>query len=137
MVRKRRKYRKRFACGHRGFGQVCHCCAERRRGKQAQVQRRQRLREAWQAGFAEDPIPLSHLPRQVVQKARSILQRLEQGTGFWQLLGKRLSFDRTLVRLPVGYHYRLLCRMEGNDLTPLEVMSHESYNRIARNRSRP
>ena len=133
MVRKNRKYRKRFTCGHRGFGKICHCCADQRRLKQKRLSLRQQMQAAWKDRFASDPIDLSQLPKQVVQKARSILQKLDQGTGFWELRGKRLSFDRSLVRLPVGYHYRLLCRLSENRLNPLKVLSHESYNRIARN----
>jgi hypothetical protein len=50
------------------------------------------------------------------------------------LQGKRLSFDRTLLRIPVTYRYRLLCRWYSNQVIPLQVLSHEAYNAIARNK---
>jgi hypothetical protein len=78
-------------------------------------------------------VDLSQLPQKIVLKARLILAKLATGAGFWQVLGQRMSHDRSLIRIPVGYRYRLLCRMEGNQLWPLRVMSHETYNRVARN----
>ena len=136
MSRRSRKHKKRFACGHRGFGQYCHCCADRRRLREAKQQQRSCQRQQWKATFAHDPIDLRRLPKAIVLKARQILAALSQGEGFWKFAGKRLSFDRSLIRIPVTYRYRLLCRLRGNDMTPLQVLSHEAYNRVARNRTR-
>lgn len=160
MGHRSRRWRKRFACGHRGFGRYCHRCAERRRprpkqGKQhdlqvldrpsrdrptedqheeAYWQERWQERQDWLDLFHADAVDLRHLPKPIVRKARRILAELEQGKAVGQLLGKRMPFDRNLVRIPVGYRYRLLCRWEESGLRPLKVMSHEAYNRVARNR---
>jgi hypothetical protein len=159
-----RKHRQRFACGHRGFGQWCHCCATndsrrvraiasthgsvcpfpaiRSRQSDASHSPKRRVqavtwdKQAWNQSFATDAIDLRRLPRAIVLKARGILAALAQGTGYWQLKGKRLRGDRTLVRIPVSYRYRLLCRMEGDRLMPLKVLSHEDYNPLVRQMNR-
>ncbi|MBD2090632.1 hypothetical protein H6F67_12285 [Microcoleus sp. FACHB-1515] len=162
-----RKHRKRFTCGHRGFGQWCHLCAS---NSCASIDRaaigcasiESRLAEAiaaksvrsfpivrspsqtkataekqaWKLSFATDSIDLRRLPRLIVLKARGILAALDEGGGYWQLRGRRLRGDRTIVRIPVSYRYRLLCRMEGDRLLPLKVLSHEDYNPLVRRKNR-
>ncbi|MDX2214578.1 MAG: hypothetical protein SFY66_14910 [Oculatellaceae cyanobacterium bins.114] len=58
---------------------------------------------------------------------------LQNGVSLYQLRGRRMSFDRNLIRIPVTYRYRLLCYQQMTQITPLKVMSHETYNSIARN----
>lgn len=136
---RRRRYRKRFACGHRGFGQYCHrCAADRAQKAQQQAQRlaKTRQRQQWQATFADDPIDLKKLPRSVVLKSRGVMTALDEGVDYWQLSGKRLQGMRSVVRIPVTYRYRLLCWDNGRSLVPLKVISHETYNAIARHPQR-
>ncbi len=91
-------------------------------------------KQQWQQRFAADPIDLTHLPKPIVLKTRQILAALEQGVSPAQLQGRRFSFDRTLLRIPVGYRYRLLCRWYCDRIVPLQVLSHEAYNAVARNK---
>jgi len=128
MSRRRRKHRKRFACGHRGFGKYCHRCADAHIRKQKQLQQRQRKRQTWQKLFEADPIELKHLPKSVIKKARTVLSALAQGQHYWQLSGKRLNMARNIIKIPVTHRYRLLCRDDGKTIMPVEVMSHEDYN---------
>jgi hypothetical protein len=93
------------------------------------------VKRQWQASFAHDPLDLTHLPKPIVLKTRRILAALDQGTAPSQLQGKRFNFDRTLLRIPVSYRYRLLCRWESDRIVPLQVLTHEAYNAIARNKS--
>ena len=137
MSRRSRKHRKRFGCGHRGFGRYCHCCAEaeavrrsRKQVKQTQQQRRRARCLAWQATFAADPIDLRQLPRPIVLKARAVLSALQAEAGYWQLSGKRLNAAREIVSIPVTRRYRLLCKFDGRSLTPLTVLTHEDYNSL-------
>ncbi|QQE65869.1 hypothetical protein GFS31_25610 [Leptolyngbya sp. BL0902] len=126
-----------FPCGHRGRGQICHRCQQEALAKQAaqhQAADRQQQRQTWQAKFDLDPIDLRGLPRHVVEKARSILQDLQQGEHFKTLKGKRMIFDRTVIRIPVGHRYRLLCREHNGQLLPWRVISHEEYNAYASNK---
>lgn len=135
MSGRRRKHRKRFDCGHRGFGQYCHCCAEmvaarrcRQQAKQAKQQQSRAGRLAWQAMFEADPIDLRPFPRRVVVKARAVLGAIASGADYWQFSGKRLNGARDIVSIPITRRYRLLCRFDGRSLTPLKVLSHEDYN---------
>ena len=137
MSRRRRKHRKRFGCGHRGFGQYCHYCAEvsaavggKQQARRAQQQQRRAQRLAWQATFATDPIDLRRLPRSVVIKARVVLAAISSGADYWQLAGKRLNAAREIVSIPDTRRYRLLCRFDGGALTPLKILSHEDYNSL-------
>lgn len=97
---------------------------------------RQQAKRQWQASFQHDPIPLAHLPKPIVLKTRQILKALEQGAPLGALRGKRFQFDRTLVRIPVTYRYRLLCRWQQDKILPLMVSSHEAYNAIAHHKKR-
>ena len=90
----------------------------------------------WQATFQADPIPLKHLPKPIVLRTRKILKALAQGTPPSTLKGKRFKFDRTLLRIPISYRYRLICRWQDGSITPLIVLSHEDYNAIAHNKQK-
>ena len=131
-----RKHKKRFVCGHRGYGQYCHRCADRVARKQKRFSQRRQQREQWQALFAEDAIELSHLPKAIVKKARTVLSSLQQGAHYWQLSGKRLEMMRDVIRIPVTRRYRLLCRDDGDQVVPIKVISHEDYNPLIRSPKR-
>jgi len=136
-----RKHKKRFACGHRGYGRYCHRCAERAMekgytSKQQRFRQRRHKREQWQALFAGDAIELSHLPKTIVKKARAVLSSLQQGTHYWQLSGKRLEMMRNVIRIPVTRRYRLLCQDDGDQVVPIKVISHEDYNPLTRSPKR-
>lgn len=154
-MKRRRRHRKRFDCGHRGLGQYCHRCAAvavqppllpKSRSialpkkssfpLQTATEQKQADRFAWQQQFDQDPVDLTHLPRAIVIKARRVLADLAAGISLQQLRGKRFSFDRTLIRIPVTYRYRLLCRQDHTKIRPLRVLSHEPYNPIARHKIR-
>jgi hypothetical protein len=140
MSRRSRRYRKRFQCGHRGFGRFCHCCADRERMKfikkervKCSVEHQSRTRERTK----KDSIGLYKLPRAIARKARGVLDQIVNGTEYWKLGGKRLAGERSVIRIPIGYRYRMLCRDESDSNTehrivPLRVMSHEAYNPLVR-----
>jgi len=144
MVRRSHKRRKRFACGHLGFGRTCYRCLALAFTPPVQVHRATTRRQwrspaklakhRWQQSFANDPIDLTHLPKPIVIKTRQILAALDQGISPGKLQGKRFQFDRTLLRIPVTYRYRLFCRWYGDRIVPLQVLTHEAYNAVARNR---
>ena len=156
MVQRSHKRRKRQRCGHLGYGRWCHRCQpialpkpvnarsqvpfHRRKRSVVQIDNgaiaRQQAKRQWRASFQQDPIPLAHLPKPIVLKTRQILRALEQGTSPGALRGKRFQFDRTLVRIPVTYRYRLLCRWQQDKVLPLMVLSHEAYNAIAHHKKR-
>lgn len=133
----KRKHKKTFPCGHKGHGKKCARCQQEaqvaaRKAQEAAEQQRQR--DEWVASFARDVVDLRGLPTHVVQKSRHIVGELEKGRHFSKLSGKRMHFDKSVVRIPVGLRYRMLCREEKGRITPLMVMSHEDYNAYANNK---
>lgn len=119
------KRKKKFPCGHRGYGQRCHYCAQL---EQARANKQQ-IHEAWRATFAEDAVDLRTLPKNVVLKARGILAGLANQKDYRQYYGKRLRHDRQVISIPVTRNYRLLCRDQDGHIVPKAVVSHEDYNR--------
>ena len=116
--------KKKFICGHKGYGQICHRCAQ----KKAEVNRKRKNKLDWEATFAEDPIDLRNLPKNVVVKSRRIIQQLQSQGDYHQFHGKRLRHDRFIISIPVTRSYRLICRDCGTLLIPEAVVSHEDYN---------
>jgi hypothetical protein len=126
------KRKKVFPCGHIGFGQKCHACAQAEAEaaqKAAAIAERKAVKQSWEATFAADPIDLRDLPRDIVLKAREILGQIAAGLPYGELGGKRLNHDREIISIPVTRNYRMLCRHPtGGRLTPVRVMTHEEYN---------
>ncbi|MFN5516466.1 MAG: hypothetical protein ACK5CA_17470 [Cyanobacteriota bacterium] len=116
--------KKVFPCGHKGYGQKCHFCDQ----KQQVLEEKKQEKELWQATFAADPIDLRHLPKNVVLKARQILEGLANRQDYRDFHGKRLRHDRFVISIPVTRNYRLICRDQGSFLIPEEIISHETYN---------
>lgn len=116
--------KKKFACGHQGFGQICHRCAQENQQQQQEKQQK----EVWRESFTADPIDLRSLPKNVVLKARAIIDALRDRQDYREFRGKRMRHDRQIVSIPVTRDYRLLCRDTGADLIPEAVISHQDYN---------
>lgn len=94
MSHRSRKHKKRFACGHRGFGQYCHRCANHQVRKRAKTDLKKSQKAQWEATFANDEIDLSGLPTHIIGKTRRVLAELSQGTHYWEVSGKRLQMMR-------------------------------------------
>lgn len=120
MVRRKKK----FSCGHKGFGQICHRCAQ----VAAITNQKQKLKRDWEASFNQDLIDLRNLPKNVVLKSRHIIQQLAAESDYRQFRGKRLRHNRCVISIPINRSYRLLCRDRGQFLSPEAVVSHEDYN---------
>ncbi|MGG6241577.1 hypothetical protein ACQ4N7_23370 [Nodosilinea sp. AN01ver1] len=103
-----------------------------RKAQKAAEQRQKK--DEWVASFEHDVVNLRGLPEHVVIKSRHIVVELEKGRHFTKLHGKRMVFDREVIRIPVGLRYRMLCREERGRITPLMVLSHEDYNAYANNK---
>nr|WP_290667140.1 hypothetical protein [Ardenticatena sp.] len=127
-----RRRKKKFACGHEGFGSFCHRCAQ----KEKELQKRAQARAEWEASFENDPIDLRGLPRDVVLRSREVLALLDEGIS-WQdprIKGQLMHFDKTLISIPIGYRYRMLARKTKAGIRPLEVITHEEYNKRLKQR---
>ncbi|BCX11173.1 MAG: hypothetical protein KatS3mg067_0111 [Thermosynechococcus sp.] len=123
--------RKQFPCGHYGYGQVCHRCAQLAQAKALEAAQREQARlarQAWQASFASDVVDLRRLPKGIVLKARQVIAQLLAGADYRQFKGKRLNHDRRVISIPLSYDYRLICYDTGDRIEPRSVLSHEAYN---------
>lgn len=120
--------KKKFPCGHTGYGQTCHRCAQEGLQQQQDKQQEKQKKELWRASFSADPIDLRPLPKNVVLKARAIIDALRDRQDYREFRGKRLRHDRHVVSIPVTRDYRLLCRDTGASLIPEAVVSHQDYN---------
>ncbi len=118
------KEEKRFGCRDHEDQYSCTSSMQ----SQVSVDSRKQQRYAWEASFASDPINLRELPKNVVLKARQIIQGLACQRNYREFHGKRLRHDRFIVSIPVTRNYRLLCRDYGNYLVPEAVISHAAYN---------
>ena len=116
--------KKNFPCGHKGYGQRCHRCAQ----EQMARNEKQQQKNAWEETFSKDTIDLRPFPKNVVLKARQILTALANQQDYRHFHGKRLRHDRFVISTPVTRHYRLICRDHGSFLSPEAVVSHEDYN---------
>jgi hypothetical protein len=125
-----------FSCGHIGKGQYCHACTAAEKSKQTGKLAREKAREKKQRAAEDDSVDLSivtHL-RTVQQQAPEILRKVSAGEHPLALNGKPLrSCAGRIITVPVGRSYRLL--FDAPTLRPLQLLSHEAYNRIADRRA--
>lgn len=133
MSHRSRKHRKRFVCGHRGFGRFCHRCADaeqlRRQKRAARIAAKRQRHLAQQ----HNGLSLRGVPKAIAAKTREVLNAIDQGAQYWQLAGKRLTDWRQMIKIPVTRRYRLLCRDEGDGVKPIKLLTHEDYNKLVRN----
>ena len=127
------KRKKRFDCGHLGFGRYCRPCEEKRRARAA----RQASKESRRRLLEESPVPLESLPKIVQDKALKVVRAIADGSFWGSLGGKQLSpprGGRVRISIPLGQRYRILFEYpeEGRPPRPLCVLSHEEYNGIVK-----
>jgi hypothetical protein len=129
LMSKRRK--KTFSCGHKGYGQICHRCAQavalQEQDDRVRAEKRQEKID-WEASFSDDPIDLTALPQHVVLKSRSIIAALNSKHDYREFGGKRLRHDRQIISIPITRNYRMICHDENGTTVPHAVLSHEDYN---------
>ncbi|MGD1901071.1 MAG: hypothetical protein ACFB9N_02395 [Geitlerinemataceae cyanobacterium] len=127
-----RKRKKTFPCGHKGYGQICHRCAEeaklKERAQEVKAQKKQ-AKQVWKKTFESDPIDLTGLMPNLVVKARNIIHSLHDGQDYRDFGGKRLNYDRQVISIPLNRDYRMICHDIDGKPTPKSVVSHEEYNR--------
>lgn len=82
--------------------------------------------------FSQRGIAVGSTPGHVLAKARRVICELEQGVPYWQMRGKRLQRDRSVISIPVGRHYRLLAVDRDGQVSPRELLSHALYDTRSR-----
>jgi len=127
--------KKTFPCGHRGKGDTCSRCAAAeqsaasKEAAESEAKEPEDDKEGWRASFDDDPIDLHVLPnKNLVKRARMILDAVGKGEPWHQFNGKRLQHDRNVISIPLGRRYRILFRTDEGSPQPVQVMSHEAYN---------
>ena len=78
--------------------------------------------------FSRRKIETWRAPREVLQKARRVIEKLENGLPYWKLHGKRLQYDRCRISIPLGPHWRMLADDINGQLVVREILSHQRYN---------
>ena len=118
--------RKQFTCGHIGKGQYCHRCE----AEELQHQKELLAKRNWEAKLSSSPVPLEGFPRAVAEKTLSIVDALERGQSHFDFRGKRFVSmgQRSIISIPVGRRYRLICEDQGDRLHYKELITHETYN---------
>lgn len=69
-------------------------------------------------------------PKPIVVQAESVVAKIQAGATMADVKAHYMRHDRRLVSVPIGYRYRLLCRAEKTGMVPIELMTHEAYNRV-------
>ena len=80
------------------------------------------------AFFTRRGIRISRAPRQILLRARQIVEKLERGEPYWKLHGKRLGCNRFRISIPLGRDWRILADDVHGRVVVREVLSHEKYN---------
>jgi hypothetical protein len=126
-----------FDCGHTGKGKYCHTCESFARAKAAERVACEEKRSAKARAATADPIDLSavaHLAA-IQREARELLAKVHSGTHPLALNGKPIKKSNgQLLSVPVGRSWRLM--FEADTLRPLELLSHERYNKLVEHRCR-
>ena len=78
--------------------------------------------------FTRRGILTHNAPLGVLARARSIITRLEAGTPYWRLHGKRLQWNRRAISIPIGRNWRILAFEQGGKVRARQVLSHSTYN---------
>lgn len=86
------------------------------------------------AFFTSRGIECERLPEQVITKARAIIEKIEAGSHFQSVGGKRMFFDKALISIPVDFSHRIIARDTGGGLKIKKVCTHEAYNKLIRKR---
>ena len=124
------RHKKRFPCGHLGFGQFCHSCEDAKKKLELEREKNDEA-NAWKIALRKTPIPLDHLPKSAAIRTVSCIEMMAAGEPINRFNGKRLTLmnQRDIISVPVGLKYRLIGRMVAKyPIQWIEVISHETYN---------
>ena len=68
------------------------------------------------------------LPLAYKNKALHIIHKLHKGKSYLQFKGKRIRRRHSVISIPIGRRFRLVCTDIGGKIIPQSIMSHEKYN---------
>ena len=119
--------KKRFECGHFGYGAYCHLCHD----KEKEIEKKKMEKKAKFLYVKSNGDYVSNVPIEVQKKAVDKFMKLKaQQQIYSNIQAKRMTTirQRKIVVLRVGRSYRLICKQTGRDFQWIELLSHESYN---------
>lgn len=122
--------KKTFPCGHKGKGQYCHLCDQKKKKMAKKVVARTVRREKVQEIEDALGVDIKSVPLKVAERAKCVMDRISSGEPYMNFHGKRLDEDRTIISIPVTGFYRMVCKDVGGEIVPIYLLSHEAYNRV-------
>ncbi len=78
--------------------------------------------------FEKRDIETRHIPQDVLERARKVVERIEGGESYLSVHGKRLVLNHRRISIPLGRKWRLLADEEDARLSFRAVMSHQTYD---------
>ena len=82
-----------------------------------------------QAFFKKREIDTRHIPPDVLERARKVVERIEGGESYLSVHGKRLVLNHMRISIPLGRKWRLLADEEEDARISFRaVMSHQTYD---------
>ena len=78
--------------------------------------------------FEKRDIETRHIPPDVLERARKVVERIEGGESYLSVHGKRLVLNHRRISIPLGRKWRLLADEEDDQLSFRAVMSHQTYD---------
>lgn len=82
------------------------------------------------AFFASRNIQAERIPKNVQEKARKIIRKIERGVPYTTFRGKRLVTDRETISIPVGRKWRMLARDSPDGIQVYALLSHGNYDHV-------
>lgn len=82
----------------------------------------------FKASFEQDVIDLRGFPNEIVIRTREMLTQVAAKASIASLSGQRLNWNRNMISIPIGKHYRLICEDRNGQIVPKKLLSHEDYN---------
>jgi hypothetical protein len=73
------------------------------------------------------------LPKSYQEKAKNVILSIKNGESYKLFNGKRFKVHTSLVGIPLGLHFRILCRFENEKLVPWKLLTHAEYDRYGQN----
>ena len=119
--------KKLFPCGHAGKGKYCHRCEQKLTAAKLATKH---IAPVYAAGSAEGVLPGSEsAPKATKAKAQEVARQIREGTSVSFFKGQRLRHDRSIISIPIGYSWRLVCLDTEGGVEVKGLFTHEEYNK--------
>ncbi len=90
------------------------------------------MSESLYSFFKNRNVDYRDYPAHVLEKAKTIIERIEAGEHFASLKGKRLVWNRAMISIQINPDYRIIAEEVGKELKFKSVVSHSEYDKLIR-----